>query len=324
MNDSTSDFDTYAQNHSLGRDSSSPFREDLVEPLFSCVFKWVMTKAVTTKPIRPLQLVFKSTRLPRQVLSEDGFRFCLQNDVVAATPDELADAFVQEPRYLLLFVNWRTLEFGQKLFKSIDSGQWPSNVHPDKWVRHGLTEFAGELDQYFEDARFVWMIDLDKGGLVRRVSAEAQATYAAAVAPDDVAATYLKKAWQAAFGIEPDPESAFLSAVKAIEAAFRPTISPANDRATAGIMADNLEQKPEKWQALLPDLRPASAQPKGDVAGVNFLASALRLLYQCRRAHGDDQKYDANTFEDAQAACFLASSLIAMQRNGFLTQREGE
>ena len=316
MDDIISDFDAYAQSHGLGRDSSGPFKEELIEPLFSYVLNWVMAKAVTVTGVSPL------TR--KHTLSDDGLRFCLQNDVIAATPDELASAFRQEPSRLLLFVHWRTREFGQDLFERIETGQWSGNVYPDEWVKRSMAEFAGTLDQYFEDARLAWMIDLGKGGLVRRVSTETQVTYAAAVAPDDVAATHLKEAWQAAFGIEPDPESAFLSAVKAVEAAFRPSISPASDQATAGTMANDLEQKPDKWQALLPDRRPASRYPKGDSAGVHFLANALRLLYQCRRAHGDDQEYDANTLEDAQAACFLASSLIAMQRNGFLTQGEEE
>ena len=314
MSDIISDFDAYAQSHGLGRDSSSPFKESLVEPLFSYVLKWVMEKAITMAP-----------SLKREhVLSGDGFRFCLQNDVVAATPHELAEAFMQEPKRLLLFVHWRTHEFGQELFEKIEMGQSPSNIHPDEWTRREIVRFAGELDLYFEDARLVWMIDLDRGGLVRRVSAEAQSTYATAVAPDDVAASHLKEAWQAAFGIEPDPESASLNAVKAVEATFKPVISPANDQATAGTMAANLEQKPDKWQALLPDRRPESQRPERDVAGINFLAGALRLLYRYRRAHGDDREYDTNTLEDAQAACFLASSLIAMQRNEFLTQKEEE
>ena len=314
MDDITSDFDAYAQNHGLGRDPSSPFKEDLIEPLLSHVFDWVMAKAVTVAPMSVRQ----------QVLSDDGVRFCLQNDVVAATPGKLADMFMQKPKRLLLFVHWRTREFSQDLFENITSAQWPSNIDPDEWVRHNMIDFAGELDQYFEDARLVWMIDLFRGGLVRRVSIETQATYAMAIAPDDIAASYLKEAWQAAFGIEPDAESAFLSAVKAVEATFKPAISPKNDRTTAGTMAADLEQKSDKWQALIPDRRPPSTQPKGDIAGVKFLAAAMHLLHQCRRAHGNDQEYDANTLEDAQAACFLASSLIAMQRNGFLTQREEE
>ena len=314
MTTDETDFETYARQQGLLGDPSDPFKEELADPLLTRVMLWAINEAGGTR--------IDGTNDRR--LSKYGVRFCLQHDIPARLCGELVKRFHKNPSLLLLFVHWRTREFSQKLLKEIESGQESSSIHPDEWTRYEMEEFAGELDQYFEDARLVWMIDLDRGGLVRRVPAEAQATYARAVAPDDIAASHLTEAWQAAFGAEPDPESAFLGAVKAVEATFKSVISPANDRATAGTMADDLEKKPDKWQALLPDRRPASRHPKGDTAGVHFLANALRLLYQCRRAHGDDQEHDANTLEDAQAACFLASSLIAMQRNGFLTQKEKE
>ena len=319
-------FEAYARLQGLLRDPSDPLREELSELLLTHTLGWAWSQAQGPAIERPKDLIpLSQFELPPDFnLSKHGLRFCLRCDVPAETLRQLVRVFRQQPDLLLLFVHWRTREFCQELFEMIENGQWPSHMAPDEWVRYEMAGFAGELDQYFEDGHLVWMIDLAKGGLVRRVPAEAQLTYAEAVAADDVAATHLKEAWQTTFSIEPNPAHAFLNAVKAVEAIFKPVISPTNDRATAGSMADNLDQKPDKWRALLPDRRPASMQPEGDIAGVNFLAGTLRLLYQCRRAHGNDQEYDANTLEDAQAACFLASSLMAMQRNGFLTQREEE
>jgi len=310
-----SDFDAYAQDHGLGRDSSSPFKEDLVEPLSSYVFSWVMAQTVTTTMI-----VSPPTR--KRVLSDDGLRFCLQNDVRAATPDDLADAFVQEPKRLLLFVHWRTREVYEQAWSNTIGWHEDHDIDPNEWARARLQDLVGPLDQYFESSRLAWKIQWEGGGLIRRLSAEMQLVYQAAMMPEDVAAVHLKNAWRAAFGLESDADAAYHSVIKAVEAAFRPVISPANDRATAGTMARDLNQNSgKKWRAQIPDRRPASDEPEGDSAGVRFLANALSLLHRCRRSHGTDIKPEVNTPEDAQAACYLVSALIAMQRHGFLTQR---
>ena len=137
MRANESDFEAHARQRGLLRDPSSPFKEELVEPLRAHVAEWALDK-----------LIGKAITSENDYkLSQPGSRFCLQHDLPARKVSEIIPLIRQDSNLLLVFVHWRTREFGQELFEKIDDGQWPSHIHPDEWVSREMAEFVGELAQ---------------------------------------------------------------------------------------------------------------------------------------------------------------------------------
>lgn len=62
---------------------------------------------------------------------------------------------------------------------------------------------------------------------------------------------HLMSAWAKLTGRQPDASAVYREAIKAVEAAARPIVSPANDRATLGTMIRDLRAKPDKWSVVL-------------------------------------------------------------------------
>jgi len=64
-------------------------------------------------------------------------------------------------------------------------------------------------------------------------------------------AAHIASAWNYAFGRNPDPGRAYSEAIKAVEAAAIPIISPNNSKATLGSVIGQLRSTPQKWQVVL-------------------------------------------------------------------------
>lgn len=69
----------------------------------------------------------------------------------------------------------------------------------------------------------------------------------AALSPAARAHAHLVEAWNRSTGRNPDPSGAYREAVRAVEAAAKPVVLPASNRATLGTMIAALRDKPEKW-----------------------------------------------------------------------------
>lgn len=113
----------------------------------------------------------------------------------------------------------------------------------------------------------------------------------------------LSEAWKATFGLNPDYEKAYSKAVKAVEAAAIPVVSPANSKATLGtVIADMRNQK--DWG--LDMTRPAKA-PTSDSVVVTM---AKQLWSGQNDRHAGQPDYTPSTQADAEAALFLAAPLV--------------
>ncbi len=62
---------------------------------------------------------------------------------------------------------------------------------------------------------------------------------------------HLVRAWNKLSGRNPDESAAYREAVRAVEAAARPVILPANDKATLGQMIAALRDKGDKWKVTI-------------------------------------------------------------------------
>ena len=65
------------------------------------------------------------------------------------------------------------------------------------------------------------------------------------------AATHLRSAWHHAYKRNPDPSKAYSDAIKAVEAAARPVVSPKDRLATLGKMIGVMKATPQKWGTVI-------------------------------------------------------------------------
>ena len=165
-----------------------------------------------------------------------------------------------------------------------------------------------DLEQRLTDGGSAWTIDHDLRGLFRRVDqtqvdARRAAEASATTAGRSDAASYLQAAWRHAFGMDPDPSAAYGEAVRAVEAAAIPVVSPNNGRATLGTVIRDVRNQP--WLLVLVDVNDAP----GDAGP---FVEMLNCLWQGQRSrHAGGASTRPQTQSEAEAAVQLA--VLAVQ-----------
>jgi hypothetical protein len=179
-------------------------------------------------------------------------------------------------------------------------------------------DLAAELEAFLAQGRSVWRV-AERGrqlALERRVDASVTAAAEAAMeAPGSSAGDHLSRAWSKAYGREPDPSAAYAEAVKAVEAAAKPVVTPKDDKATLGKMVSAFRDRSEKWDVVL---AAASGFDKVDV--VRLMAEQLWQGHTDRHGRPDPVPV---TQEQAEAAVHLAALLVQWFTAGSIrTQRD--
>lgn len=106
-----------------------------------------------------------------------------------------------------------------------------------------------ELERSLEEAASAWRVGLVSGkpGLVERIDATVQLAAETTGTLDARAGRLLADAWKHAFSMTRDPSAAYRYAVRAVEAAAAPVISPKDSIPTLGKMITAFRDKPDKW-----------------------------------------------------------------------------
>ena len=178
------------------------------------------------------------------------------------------------------------------------------------------SELASEADAaalrgFLRDSGSVWEVDEEGRELTRRTPPEQHEAYQAAIAPGDAASRHLQDAWRAAWSRrEPSARDAYDGAVKALESALKPIVSPTNDRTTLGTLVRDLRKKPAKWDTRF-----------GGEQTVETLTALLDELWSTQDRHGEEE-YRTNTLEEAQDAVTIAIAVVGIVRRGFLFRVE--
>lgn len=167
--------------------------------------------------------------------------------------------------------------------------------------RQFLVDRVVEMSHLLHEGGSAWKVaELPGGGfgLQRRVTEAVAIAAEAQMSGDTSANRHLRFAWHHLYGRSPDPSQALDEAVKAIEAAGKPVISPTNSKATLGTMIADLRNKPEKWAT--------------SIGTVDQLRERLAAIWTVQPRHGTD---DPNAVVDvpqdvAEAAVHDALSIV--------------
>ena len=110
------------------------------------------------------------------------------------------------------------------------------------------------------------------------------------------AAGYLRSAWHHVYGRNPNPSTAYRDAVRAVEAAARPVVTPTDDLATLGKMIYDLGVKPEKWGTVIGDVSTVRKMMETiwksqlDRHGTDDTAKPLNVLQRRSRSCSPDER----------------------------------
>jgi hypothetical protein len=155
-----------------------------------------------------------------------------------------------------------------------------------------------------------------KGRLERRVDDSAVAAFEHFTATaSDEASMYLRRAWSATYGRDPDPSRAYGEAVRAIEAVACPLVLPDDQRPTLGKVITRLRQQSGDWSFILPGER--------ESAGVAPLQLMLQLVWTAQRSrHAGGPDTRDQLMAETEAALSLAITLVQWFASGFIRRRE--
>lgn len=306
------DFDDFAQSRGLLPSPDDKLDEELKDHLSADIWNlaqhWVIDQghddASSPESLTPL-----------------GQWICRQCQIEPRSRTIIEAKVSTDPNFLLVIIHLGS----QRLQYFLDDAEDSPNPWAEDWrIVHDeiYMEEVGKLNVVLKDGRSAWRIAWPGGGLVLHTPREMEELFTSVQDADNVAAKYLEDAWQYAWGTESNGDSAFQSAIRALEASFRSAVIPDNGSANLGDVARALHDKPEKWIARLANHR-GDAGEDADENGVVGLANILDMLWRCRLAHGESEQYRVNDIEDARDAVSLAVALIAMQHRGFLVRRDG-
>lgn len=122
----------------------------------------------------------------------------------------------------------------------------------------------------------------------------------------------LKSAWSDAFGRDPSASDAYTNAVKAMEAAAGPVLTPNNTSATLGHMIGELRANPTRWKSQLIEATPGN--------GSATVMKAMELVWEGHADRHGTNSPEPVTQEAAEQAVFTAVMVCSyFNRNYMVT-----
>jgi hypothetical protein len=128
------------------------------------------------------------------------------------------------------------------------------------------------------------------------------------------ATTFLRRALQHAYGLEPDPGSAYADAVRAVEHLSGPLTLPNEPAPSLGQAASHLEQAPGKWRFTL-------AGKDGDDSPEPVTKLMRRLVGGQVSRHAGGARNRAQTQAESETAVHVAVLLVQLLSSGALSRR---
>lgn len=183
-------------------------------------------------------------------------------------------------------------------------------------------EALADLVRILTEAGSVWRLDIqrvetgedwmghrmyrDIRSLQRRTAEETANAVERVAQRASGAAPHLTNAWNHTFGRNPDPGRAYSEAVKAVEAAAIPVVSPNNAKATLGTVIGQLRTTPQKWQVAM--TRDLLLPNGGAMSPLEVVTNMADLLWRNQTdRHAPIQPI---TQEQAEMAVHLALTLV--------------
>ncbi len=166
---------------------------------------------------------------------------------------------------------------------------------------------AEALNVMLTEAGSEWQVGKygEHAALTRRVAPATKYAAEQTIQEGGTAGSLLGDAWHAVFGVDPNPSAGYRSAVRAVEAAARPILTPNDPSPSLGKMIAAFRDKPEKWSFRF--VVDSTTDPKGVLLGM------MQLLWTneyTRHVSSSDNTPLHVSQGEAEAAVILALTLV--------------
>ncbi|MHA7268626.1 hypothetical protein [Arthrobacter sp. HLT1-20] len=193
-------------------------------------------------------------------------------------------------------------------------GGWESLQEEMKKKDH----LFGRLDSTLKKSGSKWTIGIraaSRIGLIQRVPEGVQIAANETMRSASHAGRRLAEAWGAVFGINPDPSRAYSLAVKAVEDAAIPAVSPNNTHATLGTIISQMRDTGD-WAL------PLQREDQHATTSATLL-SMMKMLWagQADRHGGHHDPTLVITQEAAEVAVMAAATLVQWFASGAVARR---
>jgi hypothetical protein len=166
-----------------------------------------------------------------------------------------------------------------------------------------------EIARILDEGGSLWTVSKDGDALEERVLPAARDQLTAVDRQVGSAGEHIDNAWRAAYGRTPNASRAYSEAIKAVEAAAAPVVSPKNLKATLGTIRGDLTAAKDRWNFAI-----ASAPPGHSIDVVLALIGSLWEGQSDR--HGGTTRTRVPTDDAARAAVHMAITLVQWFQNG--------
>ena len=166
-----------------------------------------------------------------------------------------------------------------------------------------------DLEEFLSVGGSAWGVT--PRGLELRVDRTLQSTAETVFKKQARPSEHLAQAWHKAWGRSPDSSGAYREAVRAVEAAYSPIVSPKNELATLGTIIADIKNKPSKFSVRLQSDTPEE--------NVERLLGMLQMLWKSQLdRHGTaDEAVPLNvSIDEARDAVALATTLVHLAQQG--------
>lgn len=191
-------------------------------------------------------------------------------------------------------------------------------VIADYLLAHAEAPDDKALDALLTRSKSAWTVGQRAGhvALVRRVAEGVQLAADAVMAKADLAGVRLAKAWEELYGIDPNASTAYSLAIKAVEDAAVPVVSPTNSSATLGTVLRQMEDQAD-WK--LPMER-----EHGRASSREVLIGMMRMLWHGQHdRHGGQPTAPGDvSVEEATVAISLSVTLVNLFSSALVARAE--
>lgn len=207
-------------------------------------------------------------------------------------------------------LRWDIEVAGPELAPDAGAADWLPDV---RWPSESLRALAVDrLDQLLTDAGSAYMFDWRRRCLVRRVDPTVSAAVEKVMANSGEPGEHLQAAWNAIYGLHPDPTKGYDEAVRAVEAAAIPVVLPKGTRETLGKVRAHLRDASSAWELAV----------EGKNAGaIDPLVSMIGLLWEGHTRHAGSPDSRRQRQDEAEMAVHLATTLVQWFTSGAIRKR---
>ena len=167
---------------------------------------------------------------------------------------------------------------------------------------------VARLEAFFVEARSTYSIGVDEDDVYMiqlRQPEELSRLIETEATQSGRQAEHLRIAWGKCFGLHPDLNEACTEAVKAIEVAAKPVVTPDDPLATLGKMIGAIRLKPEKWET-----------DSGFDGSVQTVLAMMDMVWKGQLRHGDEDAPLEVSQEAAEMTVHTVVLLVSWFRSG--------